>query len=159
MYERVVISPGVRAAIAAHVRAASSTETGGILIGRDLGQGVLKVTVASPPGPRAIRRRYFFLRDKDFLQRFLDREVQRADGVVDYVGEWHVHPALNAPPSWVDRRSLWRIARRKNYPTASPVLLIVESTPAERQLRVYGFEVKPEKVCRELVLLRDRPEL
>lgn len=158
MPERVLIGPSVRSAIAAHVRAAPKTETGGILIGRDVVQGILEVTVATGPGPRAVRRRHFFLRDKAFLQRVLDREVARSDGAVEYVGEWHVHPALNAPPSFVDRRSLWRIARRRNYPTNRPVLLIVESAAGERRLRAYEFVVKPKKSCRELPVVHEVPD-
>jgi integrative and conjugative element protein (TIGR02256 family) len=155
LIDRLLIRPSVRSAIAAHVRAAPKTETGGILIGRDAGEGVLEVTVATGPGPRAVRRQHFFLRDKVFLQRVLDREVARSDGAVEYIGEWHVHPALDAPPSFVDRRSLWRIARRPNYPTSRPVLLIVESANGERRLRAYEFAVKPKKSCRELRVIRE----
>lgn len=155
MPERVLIGPSVRSAIAAHVRAAPKTETGGILIGRQLGDGTLEVTVVSGPGPRAVRRRHYFLRDKAFLQGVLDREVARNDGAVEYIGEWHVHPALDAPPSFVDRRSLWRIARRRNYPTNRPVLLIVESAGGERRLRAYEFVVKPKKSFREVPVLRE----
>lgn len=150
--ERVVIGPSVRATITAHVRAAPKTETGGILIGRKVGDAV-DVTVASGPGPRAVRRRHFFLRDKTFLQGVLDREVVRTDGVVEYVGEWHVHPALDAPPSFVDRRSLWRIARRRNYPTNRPLLLIVEKTRGKQRLRAYEFVAKPKKSYRELPIV------
>ncbi len=156
MTERVLIGPSARSVIAAHVRAASKTETGGILIGRDAGVGVLEVTVATGPGPRAVRCRNFFLRDKVFLQRVLDREVARSNGAVEYIGEWHVHPALDAPPSFVDRRSLWRIARRSNYPTNRPVLLIVESLSGERRLRAYEFVVTPRKSYRELPVI-DEP--
>lgn len=157
MAERVLIGASVRSAIAAHVRAAPKTETGGILVGRDAGAGTLDITLASGPGPRAVRRKHYFLRDTAFLQGVLDREVARADGAVEYVGEWHVHPALDAPPSVVDRCSLWRIARRPNYPTNRPVLLIVESAKGERRLRTYEFVVKPEKRCRELPVVWDVP--
>lgn len=157
MIEHVVIGPSVRSAIAAHVRAAHKIETGGILIARQAGEGVLEVTVATGPGPRAVRRRHFFLRDEVFLQLVLDREVARSDGAVEYVGEWHVHPALDAPPSFVDRRSLWRIACRPNYPTSRPVLLIVESANGERRLRAYEFAVDPKKSCRELPVVRELP--
>jgi hypothetical protein len=70
-------------------------------------------------------------------------------------GEWH--PALDAPPSFVDRRSLRRIARRRNYPTDRPVLLIVEKAPGEQRLRAYEFVVKPKKSCRELPVVRELP--
>ena len=97
-------------------------------------------------------RRLGFSRDTQFLQRYLDDIHDQTAGIEDYVGEWHVHPALESPPSYVDRRSLWRIARRRNYATDNPVLLIVEDVPPERRLRVYGFAVKPRKCWGELAL-------
>lgn len=154
MAEGVVIGPSVRSAITAHVRAAPRTETGGILVGRNLGDA-LEITFASGPGPKAVRRKHFFLRDKAFLQGVLDREVARSDGAVEYVGEWHVHPALDAPPSFVDRRSLRRIARRPNYPTDRPVLVIVEKARGEQRLRAYEFVVKPKKSFREVPVVRE----
>lgn len=155
VYEQVVIGPSVRATIAAHIQAVAGCETGGILLGYADDPDTLSVSRASPPGPRAVHRRFFFLRDTPFLQRLLDRTYDRSDGREDYVGEWHVHRALDAPPSKTDRRSMWRIARRKNYAPTSPILLIVEEAPEERRFRVYGFEVKPKKLSRELQVLSE----
>lgn len=152
MFEQVIIEPAVRAALAGHTRSRPGTETGGILIGRHVNATTLKIMRASPPGPRAMHRRIAFSRDTRFLQRYLDEIHDRTAGAEDYVGEWHVHPALDAPPSYVDRRSLFRIARRSNYATDNPVLAIVENVPAERRLRVYGFEVRPKRRWGELPL-------
>jgi len=150
MFERVIIDPAVRAAVAGHTRSSPGKETGGILIGRAASPTTLSVTRASPPGPRARHRRLSFSRDTRFLQRYLDDIHARSHGEVDYVGEWHVHPALDAPPSLVDRRSLWRIARRANYATTNPVLMIVEDAPPERRIRIYGFAVEPKRIWAEL---------
>jgi hypothetical protein len=95
----------------------------------------------------------FFSRDTRFLQRYLDSIHDRTDGEEDYVGEWHVHPSLDAPPSRTDRRSLWRIARRRNYATDNPVLLIVEHDPPVLRLRFYGFAARSRQV-RELAVIR-----
>jgi integrative and conjugative element protein (TIGR02256 family) len=154
--ERVVIDPAVRAALAGHTRSSPGKETGGILLGHLVDAATLRITRASPPGPRAIHLRLAFSRDTRFLQRYLDDVYDRTAGHEDYVGEWHVHPALDAPPSYVDRRSLWRIARRRNYATDNPVLLIIESAPPERRLRVYGFAVRPRKRWDELTLAAER---
>ncbi len=154
-FERVIIDPAVRAAVAGHVRASPGKETGGVLLGRGVDTTTLKLTRASPPGPRALHQRFAFSRDTRFLQHYLDNIHDRTAGNEDYVGEWHVHLALNAPPSHVDRRSLWRIARRSNYATDNPVLMIVEEAPPERRLRVYGFAVKPKKRWSELALVEE----
>jgi integrative and conjugative element protein (TIGR02256 family) len=155
VFEQVIIDPAVRAAVAGHTRSSPGKETGGILLGRGVDATTLKVTRASPPGPRALHRRFAFARDTRFLQRYLDDIHDRTAGDEDYVGEWHVHPALDAPPSHVDRRSLWRIARRGNYATDNPVLMIVEEVPPERRLRVYGFAVRPQKSWGELVVTKE----
>lgn len=143
MIERVVLPPSVRATLGGHIAAVPGRETGGILLGRTSKDGVLEVVKASPPGPRAVHRRFYFSRDTKFLQRWLDEEYSRSDGAHDYVGEWHVHRALDAPPSCVDKRSLWRIAKRANYATSEPILLIAEEAPPQRPLRAYRFTVGP----------------
>ncbi|MEX0971626.1 MAG: Mov34/MPN/PAD-1 family protein [Solirubrobacterales bacterium] len=154
--ERVLIEQAARAAICGHTRSSIGVETGGILLGRRLGESTLQITRASPPGPQARHGRIFFSRDTRFLQRYLDSIHDRTDGEEDYVGEWHVHPSLDAPPSRTDRRSLWRIARRRNYATDNPVLLIAEHDSPQMQFRVYGFVVRPRQEVTELVLVSSR---
>jgi integrative and conjugative element protein (TIGR02256 family) len=150
VYEQVLIPAAVRAALAGHAASIKGCETGGILLGYPLDDTTLRVSRASPPGPRARHSRFSFSRDTRFLQRYLDTIHDRSEGREDYVGEWHVHPALDAPPSRTDRRSLWRIARRKNYTIDNPVLLIVEQMSAQRRYRAYGFVVKPKRIQQEL---------
>jgi integrative and conjugative element protein (TIGR02256 family) len=129
----------------AHVDMEPRRETGGILLGHTRRDGTVVVTKVSPPGPNAVKLPLFFRRDTRFLQRWLERRFERSDGRDDYVGEWHVHHGLDAPPSCVDRRELWKIARRPNYPTARPLLIIVEDVPGDRRVRAYEFRVRPRK--------------
>lgn len=136
-----------------HTRSSPESETGGILLGHQLDDQTVRVTRASPPGPRAVHRRTRFSRDTRFLQRYLDDVHERSDGAEDYVGEWHVHPGLDAPPSGTDCRSLFRIARRRNYATDNPILIIVEDGADGRRLRAYGFIIKPTKWWGELELV------
>lgn len=137
--------------MAAHIRAKPDRETGGVLVGRATGE-VITVTRASPPGPSAIHRPRYFSRDSAFLQRWLDGVCRATDGTDDYVGEWHVHLTLNAPPSPIDRRSLYRIARRSNYPTDKPLLIIAEVAAEVWQPRAWVFRAKPRRSVRELPL-------
>lgn len=157
VYKRVVIPPPVLAALAGHAASINARETGGILLGHSLDDTTLKITRASPPGPQAVHRPLSFLRDTRFLQKYLDNFYTGSGGREDYAGEWHVHPALEAPPSRTDRRSLWRIARRKSYGTTNPILLIVEQTQAERRYRAYGFGVKPRRTHEELEIVPSLP--
>src|SRR5947208_422256 len=114
---RVVIAPGIRAAMVAQLTTSPDLETGGILMGLTHADGTVQVTAASPPGPHAVRRPRFFRRDTAFLQRWLTRRWRQSGHREEYVGEWHVHHAIGVPPSPVDRRELHKIARRANYPT------------------------------------------
>jgi integrative and conjugative element protein (TIGR02256 family) len=152
VYEHVSIPASVRAALAGHAASITDRETGGILLGYPQDDNTLTVSRASPPGPRARHSRFAFSRDTRFLQLYLDSIHDRTEGREDYIGEWHVHHALDSTPSLTDRRSLWRIARRKNYATDNPILLIVEQTPAQRRYRVYGFVAKPRRAHNELRL-------
>lgn len=152
MLESVSLDPGAHTALMALVDAEPERETGGILMGRVPQPEQLLITQVSPPGPKARKRRYSFSRDTRFLQKWLDQRAEQSDGAEDYVGEWHVHHALDGPPSRTDRRSLWRIARRANYPTEQPVLLIVEDVAGERRMRLYRFTVEPAKDMAEIAL-------
>lgn len=151
MYASAELSPAARASLLAHTRARRDSETGGILVGR-LDGDTLLVTRASLPGPRALHARFRFRRDTRFLQRWLDAHVARTDGLEDYIGEWHVHPALEAPPSRTDKRSLWRVARRSNYTTSEPLLLIVEGTPGLQRLRGWRFALRPCRTMDEIAV-------
>jgi integrative and conjugative element protein (TIGR02256 family) len=145
MYRRVQIEAGVKAALFAHVAAEPVHETGGILLGNAIDDHTIRITEVSPPGPGAVKRPSYFSRDTRFLQRWLERRYSRSRGRSDYVGEWHVHHALGVPPSSVDRRSLWRIAKRTNYAVDNPVLLIAEDVPGMQRLRGYGFVARPRR--------------
>lgn len=77
-------------------------ETGGILLGHDLGE-FIEVTVAGAPGPAAIRQPTRFRRDLAHAQRLSD-DAYETDGSV-WLGEWHTHPTNLAIPSELDHRS------------------------------------------------------
>jgi integrative and conjugative element protein (TIGR02256 family) len=152
LYDRVVIDAGARSALWAHVSVEPERETGGILLGYAADEHTLRVTAVSPPGPRALKMPFFFRRDTKFLQRWLERRCELSGGQNDYVGEWHVHHALDAPPSTVDRCALWRIARRPNYPTTSPLLIIVEDVSGDRRIRGYEFTARRKCAYREVAV-------
>lgn len=78
---------------------ADGRETGGILLGHDLGE-MLVVRVAGDPGPAAIREPQQFLRDLAHAQALSDNAYD-ADGSV-WLGEWHTHPDGPAEPSPTD---------------------------------------------------------
>jgi integrative and conjugative element protein (TIGR02256 family) len=94
------VLPAAAQAINGHaVESADGNETGGILLGHDLGD-TLVVTVAGGPGPNAVRTPYRFNRDLAYSQALADDAYAR-DGSV-WIGEWHTHPKGQASPSQVD---------------------------------------------------------
>lgn len=121
---RVRLPPGLRADMERLARETAPRETGGILVGRRQGGDVI-VTAASGPGPNAKATEQLFERDGPFCQEFLERVAARSEIPVDYVGEWHSHPASDATPSPRDTRSLEDTARDPDYLTESPVMVIV----------------------------------
>lgn len=79
-------------------------ETGGILIGRGPDDdGVIIVDEAGGPGPDAIRRADFFLRDRGHAQALAD--AAWADRKAVWVGDWHTHPTGGPTPSSRDLRT------------------------------------------------------
>lgn len=97
--EHVVITANAAAAICAEsVRSADGNETGGILLGHiDTNAWVRH---AGGPGPAAVHRPTFFLRDRHHAQRLAAEAFARDQST--WIGEWHTHPAAGAIPSTRD---------------------------------------------------------
>lgn len=101
-------------------------ETGGILVGcmRD---DKYEVGFAVGPGPRAIHRHAYFLRDGNFSQKNLEVIYEQSAGAYDYIGEWHSHPVLSGP-SPRDRESMRWIAQNEDFNLDRPLLIICRRT-------------------------------
>jgi integrative and conjugative element protein (TIGR02256 family) len=70
--------------------AADGNETGGILLGHDLGMGSgFVVCHRGDPGPSAVRQPAHFQRDLAHA-RLLAEQAAKLDGSV-WIGEWHTH--------------------------------------------------------------------
>lgn len=70
--------------------ATDGNETGGILLGRDLGMGSgFVVCHCGDPGPGAVRQPAHFQRDLAHA-RMLAEQAAKLDGSV-WIGEWHTH--------------------------------------------------------------------
>jgi integrative and conjugative element protein (TIGR02256 family) len=81
-------------AIAAH--GGLELETGGALFGFDDGTEIT-VTVASEPGPNAVREARYFLRDLAYTQAVASDTF--ASSGAQWIGEWHTHPRGPTEPS------------------------------------------------------------
>lgn len=86
------------------VEGGSVLETGGILLGHDEEtEGTTRLTAAGAPGPRAVRRPHFFLRDLDHARMLAAKAWD--DDHSQWIGEWHTHPLGLPIPSELDLRS------------------------------------------------------
>ncbi|MFX0577118.1 Mov34/MPN/PAD-1 family protein [Nocardia nepalensis] len=95
----VKLSYGAARTIGREARTSMSDgkETGGILLGDYGGDGSVRVRFAGTPGPHAIRRHDFFLRDLEHTRVYAE-QCYRHYGVA-WVGEWHTHPVHAPIPS------------------------------------------------------------
>jgi integrative and conjugative element protein (TIGR02256 family) len=80
-------------------------ETGGILLGHDLGNQML-VTAAGDPGPGAIHALTRFRRDLGHAERLADAAYEHDLSV--WVGDWHTHPRGPNRPSRYDLQTYRR---------------------------------------------------
>lgn len=104
-----------------------SVETGGILIGKDLGQqdGVRKVLLAAAtgPGPGSYHQAAEFSPNTAYQQEILDWFLARPD--TKYLGSWHKHPARLVRPSSGDLRQAKEILADPDYGVTELIVPIV----------------------------------
>lgn len=98
-------------------------ETGGILLGSQE-RGILVITHASGPGPKAKHGYKNFRRDPEYCQEFLNQLYYESSGKISYVGEWHKH-YWQPQPSLVDNKSMFEISKTSECRLSDPLLLII----------------------------------
>jgi len=104
----------------------NEVETGGILLGEFNNNSVL-VNYASGPGPKAIKEKSKFLKDKEYCQKFIDKKYMQHRDIASYIGEWHYHPSTSNKPSNRDLKSLSNIANGQGYLTENPIMIILSN--------------------------------
>ncbi|MCW3814450.1 Mov34/MPN/PAD-1 family protein [Micromonospora sp. DR5-3] len=101
---RVVLSPAAATTIRDEAaRSDDGNETGGLLLGHIEPTGTAQVRYAGGPGPAAVRRPAFFLRDLHHAQRVAADAFARDRSM--WIGEWHTHPRAAPTPSDQDLRT------------------------------------------------------
>lgn len=102
---------------------ASSSETGGVLIGY-YSDDLLwaNVTKATSPPAGSVRCASSFIREGKPLSRLLDIYWKKKQY---YIGEWHFHPNASAEPSSTDRNTMRSLASAKSLHCPEPILLII----------------------------------
>jgi integrative and conjugative element protein (TIGR02256 family) len=119
----LVVSAALQRSVADHCEQWDPRETGGILLGFRCTTAVHVVGFGGP-GPHARHAHASFTRDGRFAQQLLERNVEDSAGAVDYLGEWHSHPAA-VGPSGRDAASIAWIAENALYDCSVPYLVVV----------------------------------
>jgi integrative and conjugative element protein (TIGR02256 family) len=100
------------------------SETGGVLMGFDAGNGLV-VTELIGPGPRAIHERHTFTPDYQYQDAEIKRIYTDSRRLHTYLGDWHSHPDGSASLSPKDKRALRVIAAHKAARAKAPVMAIL----------------------------------
>ncbi|WP_416041519.1 Mov34/MPN/PAD-1 family protein [Acinetobacter lactucae] len=79
----------------------SQAEACGVIIGERKGKHFF-ITQFTPPMPTDIRSRYACKRNIEGHQELVDMYHSQTQGCLQYLGEWHSHPQVNAFPSQKD---------------------------------------------------------
>ncbi len=111
------------------------TETGGILIGKKVGDSAFVVPFTIGSGPRAERCRTRFTPDIEWQQRILDRFFYAYS--VNYVGSFHRHPGLSCRPSSLDYNTAKKITSSPDWNIREAVFPIVILN--ERGIEIYPY--------------------
>jgi integrative and conjugative element protein (TIGR02256 family) len=137
---RFLVSSTALQVIERETQASPRKETGGILVGV-IERNAVRVAAASGPGPRAVRTRSMFLRDKQYCSNFLNEHYQQNGS--DYVGDWHSHIGLSAPTelSPGDIRTLTNVLYDPDYSDLPffAVVLSMWSGKAGAPIELKGF--------------------
>jgi integrative and conjugative element protein (TIGR02256 family) len=99
-------------------------ETGGVLLGwRDGDDRIVAGLIGA--GDKAVHAVHAFEPDHEFQIEELGKVFARTNGDLDYLGDWHTHPAGHVAMSWRDRRTLRAIGRT----VGDALMVIVEPGP------------------------------
>ncbi len=127
IYRHVFVVGAVIDTIRREVRRAGRKETGGPLVGYISQDGALVATHASGPGKNGRLRRTSVFIDGAYAQAFCDVIARESGGSLDYVGDWHRHPALSLQTSALDVTAMQTVAASTSCPIRNPISLIYRS--------------------------------
>lgn len=138
--------------------AADGNETGGILLGCDLGMGSgFMVRHCGDPGPNAVRRPTHFQRDLGHA-RMLAGQAAELDGSV-WIGEWHTHLLELPIPSLHDLityRTLL-LDQEINFPRLLSLIVLSAEDGTWTTPRIFAWSISATSMRQLLVNVADSP--
>ncbi len=103
--------------------AAPKTETGGILVGKKIGEHQIVVPFALGSGVKTLKTRLRFSPDVAWQQVYLEKLFNRYG--VNYMGSYHRHPGNNCLPSFVDLEAARHIVTDPDWNVTGAVFPII----------------------------------
>ena len=122
---RIWINNAVESFITIEAARTWPLETGGVLIGYVADNDDMVILSASGPGPNASHKRYRFKPDHNYQLDFIEEAFINHNRKAYYLGDWHTHPKGEPAMSFMDRRTLIRIAEYKEVTVSAPLMLIL----------------------------------
>ena len=120
---------GLREQIEHDADLAYPLETGGVLVGYVACNNEPVVHAVIGAGPNALHLGVRFEPDHAWQCEQLDDLFERSSGQWVYLGDWHTHPNGSPTMSWLDRRTLRRIAKHSEARIERPLMLIGGGSP------------------------------
>lgn len=80
-------------------------ESGGVLVGKRLLDGVISIVDFSKPEKGDLQNRCRFSKKSLAHQEFVNNYFEDSSGYISLVGEWHSHPENHPSASSIDKRS------------------------------------------------------
>lgn len=140
-YPTIWLSEDVIDEMATEATRASPNETGGMLLGwenDDRNEVVILGTVG--PGPAAVHAPTSFHPDGVWQQSELASIYRQSDGVVTYLGDWHVHPFGGFGMSRRDRRTMAKTASHPDARCPRPLMALLAWEKDRYRLGVWTWE-------------------
>jgi integrative and conjugative element protein (TIGR02256 family) len=140
------------------VHAEDGNETGGLLLGCDLGVGPgFVVRHCGDPGPNAVRQPAYFSRDLTHSIALAERAGEM-DGSV-WVGEWHTHLVDLPVPSEYDLLT-YRVLladREVGFPRLLSLIVLAGADGLWSQPRIFAWSVSASSARPLPVAIEDEP--
>lgn len=121
---KIVIRPEVITEINRYYHNNFNYEVGGILFGKFSRENKVIEIMEVCQVKSSFFSKILYKRDVKKAQRIIDKRWYETNGVLNYVGEWHTHPGMQAVPSVVDKNSLREIMMMVQDVLPGIVLLI-----------------------------------
>ena len=126
------------------VRTVGKFEIGGPMVGY-ISRENLVITNLDGPGSNGRCSAFSVTIDGEHSKRFCDSEFYHSSGLVDYVGDWHCHPAICIRPSSGDERAMEILAKSPGL-TPNPVSLIYGSILG--RFKIYRWDKSENRLIR-----------